>query len=786
MNRWLPAIFAVLILGSATVALSPSSAKAKGPDHSVAPLVGRPGGPQREIFGFVNAGNLGDPSVGYQSWNFGLLTTVAYFGLHVNAGDGHLVTYDTAWNVYHSSTMTNFVNTAHANGVRVIVSINMHDTSTDPNSQMCQSLIAANAQSTITQSIQQMQSAGIDGINVNYEGDIATCANGSTTRDQFTTFVQNLRSQMPAGSYLAVDTYAGSAEDNQEFFNVTGLAPSVDQFFVMSYDSDYSNSSEPPLNCSSYCFNPISPANTYRFNVSKTIAQYTALVPASKVIIGQPYYGRRGCVPDGQTAHSYPIPNTNFVTTTYLYASTINQQSGVTYLSYHRDPQEGYAEWDTWYDSDWHCVREQYFDDVWSLGAKYALINANNLAGVGLFTLDYGGGAPELWAQLATYFDCPVTINLAATQSITAFSFGLSAGRCSVGNFDVEVHDDTLNEGWFVLPSILAGGASSVNTGLEGFQGHTYTVRSRALSRAGVLSQWAYASTQISATAAKAHPWSGLYTLDGFGGLHPADSPQLDNAPYWSWTAARAVHALPGANAPQSGLVLDAWGGLHAYGGPAIQVAQAPYYPNLDVARDFVFLSNGSGGYELDAWGGIHPFSLGANPLPPQPAQYPYFPGRDVAKKITLLSDGSGGYVLDAYGGIHPWSVSGKPLPVSIAQYGYWPGQNIARDLWLAPGSTSTSASGYVLDAYGGFHAFWSQGTAAPATVAMYGYWPGQDIARGLWLMPGATPSTATGYVLDGYGGIHPFAVGGQPLPPAIGSYGYWPGRDIAIALWGA
>ena len=157
-----------------------------------------------------------------------------------------------------------------------------------------------------------------------------------------------------------------------------------------------------------------------------------------------------------------------------------------------------------------------------------------------------------------------------------------------------------------------------------------------------------------------------------------------------------------------------------------------------------------------------------------------------MAKKITLLPDGSGGYVLDAFGGLHPWAVAGKPLPVSIAGYGYWAGRNIARDVWLAPDSSAASAHGYVLDAYGGFHPFWSKGAAAPAAIGVYGYWAGQDIARGMWFVPGATAGNASGYTLDGFGGIHPFAVGGQPLPPAINQYGYWAGRDIALGLWGA
>ncbi len=137
----------------------------------------------------------------------------------------------------------------------------------------------AHAQNTITQTLAQVAAAGIDGVNIDYEGTLHYCSTGPTTpgitnRDLLTAFVKNFRAAMPNG-YLAIDTFSGSAEDNQEFFDITGLAPNVDSFFVMAYDMDYANYPEIPLSCASYCFNPISPLNTYRFNVTKTVAQYT-------------------------------------------------------------------------------------------------------------------------------------------------------------------------------------------------------------------------------------------------------------------------------------------------------------------------------------------------------------------------------------------------------------------------------------------------------------------------------------------------------------------------------
>jgi hypothetical protein len=358
---------------------------------------------QREVFGFVNAGNLGNPTVGFPSWNLSLLSTVAYFGLHVNSGDGNIVTSDTGWAVYHSSTMSSFVSAAHAWGVRVIVSLNLHDFSTSPTNQTCNGLAPGNAQNTINQAVAQVASAGIDGVNIDYEGTNTTCANGQTNRDEMTAFAKNLRAAMPKG-YIAIDTFSGSAEDNLEFFNVTGLAPYVDSFFVMAYDMDYANYSEAPLSCASYCFNPMSPLNTYRFNVTKSVQQYTALVAPSKVVIGQPYYGRSGCVwsPTGG-AHQLAIPGYPIYTPPYYYASTVNGTPGYHDYVTHRDPSDGVSEWDIWGETG-VCTREQYWDDVVSLSAKYAVINQYDLRGVGLFTLDYAGGAPEVWSILATHF----------------------------------------------------------------------------------------------------------------------------------------------------------------------------------------------------------------------------------------------------------------------------------------------------------------------------------------------------------------------------------------------
>ena len=67
---------------------------------------------QREVFGFALASSLADPTVGYPSWDFSLISTVAFFGLHIN--DDGTIASDSGLTVWNSSDLTNLLTAAHA------------------------------------------------------------------------------------------------------------------------------------------------------------------------------------------------------------------------------------------------------------------------------------------------------------------------------------------------------------------------------------------------------------------------------------------------------------------------------------------------------------------------------------------------------------------------------------------------------------------------------------------------------------------------------------------------
>lgn len=87
---------------------------------------------------------------------------------------------------------------------------------------------------------------------------------------------------------------------------------------------------------------------------------------------------------------------------------------------------------------------------------------------------------------------------------------------------------------------------------------------------------------------------------------------------------------------------------------------------------------------------------------------------------------------------------------------------------------------GLELDGFGGLHPFRLGGAGvAPRVPRGAPYWPGWDIARGVAL----APTGSGGYVLDGFGGVHPFRFGSAPQPPRATTSPYWAGRDIARGI---
>ena len=710
-------------------------------------------GLQKEVFGFAPYWTLSQES----GYDYKVLSTIAYFGLSI-AWDGSWNTSTGGWQGYYSQNLVDMINRAHAAGDKVVLSVEgtgqaaLNDVLTyDPSKQ-----------AALDNIVGAIALRGLDGVNVDFEG--YTSSSYPNIQSGLTDFMTQLSTRVHTKwpqDLVTIATYSGAASWDFGLMKIDALAPVVDAMFIMAYDMSFSNISGRA--------GPNAPINGWTYNDTLSVSQYLTKAPASKIILGVPWYGYKFTT----TTNGPYAPAPSSVAETYAQAAT-DQACARPAWYWDATAQSPWGQWYSRSSGDpcgdnlgkW---QELYYDNVNSLGVKYDLVNSTGIRGMGIWALGYDGGATELWGELNTYFSCPVSLTLPATQSTTEFSVGLSAGTCSVKSFELQVYDSTLNQGWYTM-STTAPAAGSANATLEGFPGSTYQVRARAHSAAGVLSPWATISTAVDSTATWSHPFHGLYTMDGYGGIHPVDSPPLPYTAYWpGWRIARASKALPGN--VQSGLVLDGYGGLHSYGATVTFSATA-YWPGWDIARDFALLPDGSGGYVLDGYGGLHSFSVNGHAAPAAATISGYWPGKDLGRKVVVFSDGTGGYVMDAYGALHPFTIGTNPMPAAATGAPYWPGWPIARDVVLIPGTQA----GYVLDGFGGLHPF--NGAAKSGSIA---YWPGWDIARSVWLLPTSTLTAPAGYLMDGFGGMHPF--GGAPT---VTSYPFWPGWDVAHNLSGS
>jgi Glycosyl hydrolases family 18 len=416
--------------GAAGAAASGPSAQSTSQGKQAATLTGA-SALRREVFGFATAGSLADPTIGYPSWNFDDLSTVAFFALNFRY-DGQLLG-DSDFAVWSSSALTGLVSTAHAHGSKVVVTI------VGPHNPVDQCDALYNDKQSISQLIPQVIAKGVDGVNIDYEGQLQMCQNvvdptlNALNQTLLTNFAKDLRAALDAvkpGYYLSIDTYSGSALGTGGFFNIPDLNKYVDAFFVMAYDMDYANQPYPPLSCPSFCMNPVSPVGTippstsvYYWNDAISMTQYSALVGAGKTILGQPYYGRVACV-------ASPVEHaqaTAYLTAaTYIGAATAASSPDIAPGTYvvHRDSSDtaGMDRWDSWYDNSLGCWREMYWSDTTTLAVRYQLVSQMNLRGVGFWTLNYGGGSAELWSALQTYFKGCYSVAVNTNPASTALA----------------------------------------------------------------------------------------------------------------------------------------------------------------------------------------------------------------------------------------------------------------------------------------------------------------------------------------------------------------------------
>ena len=250
---------------TASLALAPATA---APTAAPAALADQPPLAARENFAFAPYWTLA------QSPMFDItgLSTIAYFSVGVN-GDGTLEESGPGWDGFQSQDLADLITPGARGRERVVLTVN------DFGQSSLDSLTSSpTAPATLSSAlIPLLQAKSLDGVNFDFEGDGSGDQSGLT--NLITSVAGSLRAVDPHWQ-ITMDTYASSAGDSGGFYNIPALGQVVDAFFVMDYELNLAGAPS-----------AASPLTSSMFSTQTTLAQYDAAVPASKVIIGTPFFG---------------------------------------------------------------------------------------------------------------------------------------------------------------------------------------------------------------------------------------------------------------------------------------------------------------------------------------------------------------------------------------------------------------------------------------------------------------------------------------------------------------
>lgn len=324
----------------------------------------------------------------YQSYPWNLLSDLCYFSYEINSSTGEPIST-------HSFLTAAVIDTALHYGTKV---------------HLCATLFSGHASffsnqsamDTFTQRmVELVKQRKIHGINLDLE------AVPSSQNDAMCNFViafsQKVKSEIP-GCIISMATPSVNWNNT---FDLSAMEASVDLFMVMAYDYYWNGSS---------VAGPVAPLypmeNSYKYSAVQTIQYYLGLgLPASKILLGVPYYGR-----------SWPVNSPLAPSTVRGSGSALKYRSikaNITYynwesLRFEPNSRHTYYSYDL---NGWnHCFTETFT----SLGQKYDQVLGYGLAGIGIWALGYDDGYPELWEQIASKFGT----NASASCSDTLFDNG--------------------------------------------------------------------------------------------------------------------------------------------------------------------------------------------------------------------------------------------------------------------------------------------------------------------------------------------------------------------------
>jgi spore germination protein YaaH len=333
------------------------------PDAAPAALVNQPPLASRENFAFAPYWTLAQSS----TFNITGLSTIAYFSIDVNP-NGTLDESGSGWDGFQSQDLSDLITRAHAAGERVVLTVTDFDQGS-LNSVTSSPTAAGTLSSAL---IPLLQAKSLDGVNFDFEGE------GSSDQAGLTNLVTSVSSSLRAADphwQITMDTYASAAGDNGGFYNIPALAQAVDAFFVMDYELNLQGSPS-----------AASPLTSGEFSSLTTLQQYTSAVPASKIILGVPFFGidwptNNGTMAANATGGANDIPDSQAAANGPQYWDPVTDTAWTSY-------QAG---------GQWH---ESYYEGLNGLYDVSQLASRFSARGVGIWALGMENNGPQMIAAL--------------------------------------------------------------------------------------------------------------------------------------------------------------------------------------------------------------------------------------------------------------------------------------------------------------------------------------------------------------------------------------------------
>jgi spore germination protein YaaH len=443
---------------------------------------------RREVFGFLPYWEVNSAYLDYE-----LLSTIAYFSVGADKNGNLLKTNSdgsttTGWGGWTSSRLTSIINSAHTKGTRVVLTISVFAWSTGQ--AATQGALLGNPAARLNlahQAAAAVRARGADGINLDFE----PIASGYA--DEFTLFVREVRAELDRqapGYQLTFDTTGYIGNYPLEGATAPGGA---DAIFIMGYDYRTAGSNY---------VGSISPFAGPAYDLQDTVSAYAARVPASKLILGVPWYGRAwSTVSDAVNAKSqsgtkYGASNSVIFDTALDYA----KQYGRRWDSRELGPWVVYRRENC--STTYGCVmswRQIYYDDADSLKIRYDMINRRGLRGAGIWALGYDADRIEMRQAIAEKFLNDRTAPLAGirtmapsqtSETFTVTWTGFDESGISSYDVQVSIHGGPWND-W--LSRTPATSAQYIGADAYGF-----AFRVRARDTHGNAGPWDVSSVYVS------------------------------------------------------------------------------------------------------------------------------------------------------------------------------------------------------------------------------------------------------------------------------------------------